>query len=129
MNKNTVLFALACDSIIRDDITSRPAFIGVFDFLIIPKEEVKIIYTFMIGGKTFIENPLSDMKVRIYNPDKQLFKEVTINISGITGDTDFRSFFPLTEFTKEGKYLIKIAMDGVEGDDGDRFYFEVKKLL
>ena len=120
------MYLIACDNIIRDDALLKPSLIGIFDVLVIPQGQTKLLYSFMVGGK-FYTPTLGELstKIKIIDPNKKLFKETEVLGSVNSGDTDLKASFPFAEFTLRGKYLLKLSMGGVDMEDNDRFYFIV----
>ncbi len=129
LDKDTLLYLVACDSIIVDDITKKPGYIGIFDLLVIPPKQEKLLYSFNIGGKIFTpKDGEMEVKINIIGPDGKVFKSTTTKSVVQKGDVDMRFGFHIVEFTLAGKYILKALINGVEADDGDRYYFDVVKL-
>ena len=129
MEENVVSYLIACESILVDNITSRPTLVGIFDILVIPKGQEKLLYSFMVGGKIFSSGGGElNVKIKILGPDNKLFRYVDLRNNVGKGDVDIRSVFPLVEFTLSGRYMLKIEVNGKECDDDNKYYFEVLKL-
>jgi hypothetical protein len=127
MEKNTISYLLTADSVIKDEYTKKTSCLGIFEILNIAPGETKLLYAFVVVGKILlVEAGTVKIIVSILNPQGGLFKTSELNGNVNIGDLDVFAFFPFTEFTERGRYLIKISLNGIELKDEGKFYFDVK---
>lgn len=128
MEKNEIAYLFTVDTLIRDELTKKPSYIGAFELLTIPKDQNELIYSFLVVGKILnVEAGHLEAKIRLLDKDKNELRNSSVSGEVGAGDVDVSALFQFIKFTEPGRYYLKAEINGGEDNSG-RFYFDVIKL-
>lgn len=127
---NTIQYLISCARAIKDEYTKKLSYLDIFDIVLIPKDSPVTISSFVVGGKAYTtEGGKITFIARILDPLGNILQTSPLDeATVVTGDIEMSFFFNLVKFSMIGRHYIKISANGIDLDDGNKFFIEVKKL-
>ncbi len=124
--KTEIEYLLVADSVILEQETGKASVIGIFQGFKMPDEGLILpitIFTRIKGVKGHIK-----VIVSLYNPDgKKLIESVPIEGDVDSEAVQIRAILPLIPFKKDGRYRIKVEVNGKELDSTEEHSILVSK--
>ena len=130
MLPNTLAYVIVSQGVIKDSNTNTPSYTNISDLFTIPTGKTETIESFFVAGKILnTAAGFTKVEVAIFDPNENSLYTEEASGTLIAGDFTFSVNFKLKSFSLEGKYQIRVKVNGSQCEDGNKYYFFVKKLL
>ncbi|HUD02549.1 MAG TPA: hypothetical protein VMR46_00820 [Candidatus Paceibacterota bacterium] len=126
----TIAYIVTAARSIKDADSKKTSLIDVFDSFTL-KKDIKSSSQFFVALIRLLGVPASlDTKVetRIENPKGDIIATTTATGPTITGGVDITNIFGPVEVSEEGKYYLRVWLNGKKLDDGNRYFINVVRV-